>query len=93
MNLWDKYNQIKLWQLMLFCLITLIVVEFIGIQLFDLLSKHIAPEWHNEVFKNFRYGGIIGWIIETIKFGFRTCEFSWVFSIYSYLLRSQPNCG
>lgn len=70
MDLWDKYNQIKLWQLILFCLITLIVIEFIGIQLFDLLSKHFAPEWHSEVFKDFRYGGIIGWIIETIKIWF-----------------------
>lgn len=70
MNSWNKYNQINLWQLILFCLITLIVIEFIGIQLFDLLSKHFAPEWHSEVFKDFRYGGIIGWIIETIKIWF-----------------------
>lgn len=44
MNLWNNYNQIKLWQLIVFCLITLIALEVIGIQLFDLLSKHIAPE-------------------------------------------------
>lgn len=70
MNLWNNYTQIKLRQLILFWLITLIVMEFIGIQLFDLLSKYFAPEWHNEIFKDFRYGGIIGWIIETIKIWF-----------------------
>lgn len=70
MNLWNNHNQIKLWQLIVFCVVTLIALEFIGIQLYDLLSKHISPEWHSEVFKDFRYGGIIGWIIETIKIWF-----------------------
>ena len=66
----NNHNQIKLCQLIVFCLITLITLEFIGIQLFDLLSKRFAPEWYEEVFKDFRYGGIIGWIIETMKIWF-----------------------
>ena len=70
MNLWNNYNQIKLWRFIVFCLITLIALEFIGIQLSDLLLKHITPERYNEEFKDFRYGGFIGWIIETIKIWF-----------------------